>query len=704
MKRTSRPYLFLLLSIFYLLPLASCAPLSSQQDWTIADLRVLDPLDNTASPSTDILAVYTRTIGFDLEMRIDLLDLPLVPDYHLQILLDTNPGGNPWDLVIDIPAQGSPTVTPATPGLIPRVIRDPWLDTVTVRINRQALPRPFTMKVVSFVAGESNPADETVPVRSDALPPTQRAPLVLAFWDVFPASTPAQALRLLDGAHTGPLGERHGLKHVLDAAGQYDIPVALLDLTTPTSLAALNYMGILPQIRNLDSRNLLILPEVAYGDPATISFGFSKRAADGFNLATSQFVYSTSGTLVDSLAQFFPLDNNTQLASSGRTRLIPLPAADDLQATQDGPSLDVRRALVNAAFSGDSSHLVVLGGDLPRSTWGNEDIAGPTFAWLAAHPWIQPLNGEDLMTFPLASTIQRPTESPIVASPFLAGLNSAPHNSLTDSAWQTYFMLTSPTTDENLTALRANYLGQVDELLAAARWAEHPYTYTGCDQDLNSDGQPECVVSDLTFFAILSPVGARMTNLFYLDGNGPHQLVGPSSQFTIGLSDPSEWQPDLGQAADPSVIPGAFSDNTQTWMVYTPQITPGSIEFTSPDGSHVKNYKLLQDGLEIKYNTPDPVSTRIPLAVDSQAFYFEPTGYTGTLISNNWTWKQTKGIMVSVSATSPLSVESFTDSLPYLSQPENPDRTYPAGHYLPFPLSVIDIQGNDLITVRIIVK
>ncbi len=519
MKRTSRPYLFLLLSIFYLLPLASCAPFSSQQDWTIADLRVLDPLDNTASPSTDILAVYTRTIGFDLEMRIDLLDLPLVPDYHLQILLDTNPGGNPWDLVIDIPAQGSPTVTPATPGLIPRVIRDPWLDTVTVRINRRALPRPFTMKVVSFVAGESNPADETVPVRSDALPPTQRAPLVLAFWDVFPASTPAQALRLLDGAHTGPLGERHGLKHVLDAAGQYDIPVALLDLTTPASLAALNYMGILPQIRNLDSRNLLILPEVAYGDPATISFGFSKRAADGFNLATSQFVYSTSGTLVDSLAQFFPLDNNTQLASSGRTRLIPLPAADDIQATQDGPSLDVRRALVDAAFSGDSSHLVVLGGDLPRSTWGNEDIAGPTFAWLAAHPWIQPLNGEDLMTFPVASTIQRPTESPIVASPFLAGLNSAPHNSLTDSAWQTYFMLTSPTTDEKLIALRANYLGQVDELLAAARWAEHPYTYTGCDQDLNSDGQPECVVSDLTFFAILDPVGARMTNLFYLDGN-----------------------------------------------------------------------------------------------------------------------------------------------------------------------------------------
>ncbi len=292
------------------MPVVSCVPESSLREWTIADLRELDPLDDTSSPSTDILAVYTRIIGFDLEIRVDLLDLPLIPDYNLQILLDTLPGGNPWDLVIDLPANGSPSVTPANTNIIPRVIRNPWLDTVIVLINQRAVPRPFTIKVVSFFTGEPSPVDGTTPVRSDALPPIQRASLALVFWDVFPAATPAQSLRQLDGAHTGPRGERHGLKHILDAAGQYAVPVALLDLKTPASLAALNYFGVIPQIQNLADRGLLVLPDVAYGDPVAVSLGFSQRSAAGFGLPASQFAYSTSGFRSDYLAQFISLDNS----------------------------------------------------------------------------------------------------------------------------------------------------------------------------------------------------------------------------------------------------------------------------------------------------------------------------------------------------------------------------------------------------------
>lgn len=670
----------------------------------MANLRMLDPVDNTESPSTDILAVYTRTVDFDLEIRVDLLDLPLVPDYHLQILLDTIPGGNPWDMVMDIPADSPPTMTPADPNTIPRVIRDPWLDTVTVRINRRAVPRSFSLKVTSFNSGEPYPTDETIPARSDALPPTQRAALALVFWDVFPGATPAQALRLLDGAHTGPRGERHGLQYILDGAGEYGIPVALLDLKIPASLAALNDLGILPQIQKLVSRNLLILPDVAYADPADVSLRYSRRAAAGFGLPASQFAYSTSGIQVDYIAQFFPLDDTTQIARSGRTRLIPLPATEGAQATQDGPSLEVRVALVNAVFSGDSTRMVVLGGDLPHSTWGNEDMAGPTFAWLAAHPWVQPLTAEDLITFPETSTNVLASESTSVPPSYLDGLTNAPSNSLTDSAWQTYFMLTSPTNDEKLKALRVNYIGQVGELLAAARWAEHPSIYSGCDQDLNSDDQTECVISNFKFFAILNPAGARLTNLFYLNGKGPHQLVGPSSQFTIGLSDPSEWHPELGQAADSSVIPGAFSDNSLTWTVYAPGVTPGSIEFTSQDAIRIKTYTLLENGIEITYRTLSPVSTRIPLAVNPQAFFFGPTVYTGSLASTTWTWGQNNGIEVEVTADTPFSVHSFTDSLPYLSQPEDPDRAYAAGHYLPFPLSIVDIMGNGNFGVQIIVK
>ncbi len=693
--------LFLLLSVICLLPIVSCVPASNYREWTYADLRLLDPVDDTSTPSTDILAVYVRTVGSDLEIRVDLLDISLIPDYDLTIRLVTLNG----NLNITIPADGHPRVTPAKSNLVPRVIRDPWLDNVTIRFNRLDIPQPFDLQVASFNLGDSTPADETAPVRSDAFPPIQRAPVLLTFWDVFPAATPAQALRRWDGAHTGPRGERHGLKHILDNAGQYDVPVALLDLKTPASLAALDYMGITPQIQNLTSRGLLILSDVAYGEPANISLGFSRRAAAGFGLPVSQFVYSAASNLQSNyLAQFLPLGNTSHLARSGGTRLIPLPAADAIQATPDGPSLNVRRALVAAAFSGDQSDLVVLGGDLPHSTWGNENMAGPTFAWIAAHPWIRPLTGEDLMAFPVdAQDLHLPTTTSAV-TPFLTALRAAPVNSLTDSAWQSYFMLTTPTSDEKFLALRANYLGQVGELLAASRWAEHPSAQADCDHDLNSDGKPECVLSNRKFYAVLDPAGARLTNLFYLDETGPHQLVGPSSQFAVGLSDPSMWHPELGEAADPGVIPGAFSDDTETWAVYQPAITTDNITFTSPDGSRLKSYRLLENGIEITYQVPGPVSTRIPLAVDLQAFNFGPTEYTGSLSPGSWTWGLVNGIQVEVRAEAELSAQSFTDSFPYLSQPEDPDRAYPGGHYLPFPLSVVNLQGSGKFSVQFIIK
>jgi hypothetical protein len=620
-------------------------------------------------------------------------------------LLDTLPDGNPWDLTINIPADGRPSVTPASSNIIPRLIRDPWIDTVTVRFNRLDIPQPFTMQVAAFTPDASDPADLTDFVRSDTFPPTQRAPLALVFWDVFPAATPAQVLRRWNGAHTGPRGERHGLKNILDNAGLYGVPVVLLDLKTPASLAALGYLGITPEIQSLTSHGLLILPDVAFGEPANITLGFSRRAAAGFGLPASQFVYSAASNLQSNyLAQFLPLETSSHLARSGGTRLIPLPAADAIQATQDGPSLDVRRALVAAAFSGDLSDLVVLGGDLPHSTWGNENMAGPTFAWIAAHPWIQLLTGEELITFPVETQDLHLPAMTSGETPFLAALRIAHNNSITDSAWQTYLILTTPTGDEKLLALRSNYLGQVGELLAAARWAEHPSAQADCDHDLNSDSLSECVLSSRKFYAILDPSGARLTNFFYLDETGPHQLVGPSSQFTVGLSDPSEWHPELGETADPSVIPGAFSDEPNAWMLYSSNVSPKGITFTSPDGSHVKTYQLLEDGIEIKYQFPGPVNTRIPLAVDSQTFYFGPTDYTGSLAPGAWTWGLVNGIQTEVHTEATLSAQSFTDAFPYLSQSEDPDRTYPVGHYLPFPLSVVNLQGSGIFSVQIRVK
>jgi hypothetical protein len=211
-------------------------------------------------------------------------------------------------------------------------------------------------------------------------------------------------------------------------------------------------------------------------------------------------------------------------------------------------------------------------------------------------------------------------------------------------------------------------------------------------------------LANQNYFAILDPSGARLINFFYLDNAGPHQLVGPSSQFTVGLSDPSEWQPERGEAADPSVIPGAFADDAEAWLQYEPGITADGIVFASPEGSRVKTYRLTEKGLEVRYQVPGPVSTRVPIVVDPQTFYFGPTNYLPSLAPHSWTWSLLNGIGVEVRTDAVLSAQGFTSAVPFLSLPEDPNLGYPRGDYFPFPLSVVSIQGSGDFSVQIIDK
>ena len=331
-------------------------------------------------------------------------------------------------------------------------------------------------------------------------------------------------------------------------------------------------------------------------------------------------------------------------------------------------------------------------------------MAYPTFEWIASHPWIEPLDGDSLLVFPVGERYSEPQPKPVKASSWLAALRSAPDNAITDSAWQTYMTLTAPATDVHLQALRTNYLGQVGELLTAARWAENPLSRIDCAEDLDADGESECILANQNYFAILDPSGARLTNFFYINDNGPHQLVGPSSQFTVGLSDPSEWQLESGEAADPSVIPGAFADDAETWLRYEPGITADSIVFTSPDGSRVKTYRLTGKGIKVRYQVAGPVSTHVPIVVDPQAFYFGPTNYLPSLAPHSWTWSLLNGIGVEVRTDAAFSAQGFTSAVPFLSMPEDPNLGYPKGDYFPFPLSVVAIQGSGDFSVQIISK
>jgi hypothetical protein len=689
------------LVLLVLLVLTGCQTTPDSTSWNYSDLRVLDARP-APSPSTDILAVYVHNAGTDLEIRIDFLDLPVVPDSDLSLHFMTTRG----DFTVFVPADGTPTVSPAVSGVIPRVARDPSLDTVTLRFNSQGIPQPFSLQVLSFLSGQKTPADETTVFRSDALPPLGRAALVIAFWDTFPAATPAEALRDWDGAHSGPDGGRHGLHLVLNYAEQYQVPLVLLDLKTSPSLAALNFMQALPLVRQMNDQGLLLLPDVALGEPAQVSLSSSRQAASTFYLTASQFVYAADGSLQHGYqAQFLLLADPSHLSTSGGTRLVPLPSAEAVEATDDGPSLAVRQALFQAALSGDASRLVVLGGDLPNSTWGNQDAALATFAWIAAHPWIRPLTGDDLLAFPVgpAQVLAQPV--PAGSSPLLADLRSAPRNVITQIAWQDYLMLTTQNGGPALEALRSNYLGQVSELLAAAHWAQSPYREDDCDHDLNGDGRPECILASQNMLAILDPDGARLTNLFYLDTDGPHQLVAPYSQYTVGLSDPSVWQPNLGEAADPGLVPGAFFDNnTWTRSRYLVEAPDGLI-FQSPDGRVTKEFRLSQDGLQVTYQADgSSIQTEIPLLIDPQSFFNGDGMYQANATAKSWTWGLAGGLSVTISTDARLSADAYISSAPLVLQPEDPNFDYPPGHYMPFPFSLVTISAQGSFTVSISVK
>jgi hypothetical protein len=225
-----------------------------------------------------------------------------------------------------------------------------------------------------------------------------------------------------------------------------------------------------------------------------------------------------------------------------------------------------------------------------------------------------------------------------------------------------------------------------------------------CNEDLNGDGQIECILADRQYFAILEPDGARLTQFFYLDRNGPHQLVGSSAQFAIGLSDPSEWHPETGEAADPSVIPGAFTDASDTWTVYLPTVLGDGIVFKSTDGRQVKTYQLTGNGIEVQYQAPGPVSTQIPVVTDPNRYFSGPTKYQATLAPHTWVWSLAGGIGVEVSSDATLSGEGFISALPFISLSEDPNLDYPNGDYLPFPISLVSIKGNGNFSVKIIRK
>jgi hypothetical protein len=707
-------------------------------------LRGLDPLD-APDPSQELIAIYNRDLGYGWQFRLDFLDLPEKPSEDIYVALDTKPGGsrlvnlNPfnkesitpeslvpsdiaYDLLIVFPAEDLPFVLDVEKSAVSTsihqhaIIRDHELDTLTFYLGVNEIPPIFSMQIFITPAGKQILADQSSAITHDTTP-TERANLLMAFSNAFDATTPAQTLRRWDGAHTGPYGERHGLNPLLDAAAVNHVPLVLLDLKTPASLSALDLTGGVDVVKKMWRDKLLILPDVVYGEPGDVSLTHSVNAAKAFGLPVGKSIFSPNSVDSGYALQFF---NNTQATSSvsiiewNGQKLLGIPSAVEEQTTPDGLTLEARRALVNAAFD---QGIVVFGGDLPDSSWGDSDAGPVGMRYIAAHPWIQPLDADALMniTPAVVQTDPRlaqssPTEPVVIynsqgqpvgfdsetlKTEILTRLESAPKNVLTDSAWEMVFLLTAPVDDPKLAALNAQYLGDINILLTAADWAKSPAFQSTCSVDLNFDLLPDCVLADDQYFAVFETDGGRLSFLFMHDGRNVHQIVAPGWQFATGLSDRTEWQPNLGHAVDPSQIPGAFYDPDSPWRMYTPLLGEGGyVIFTSSEGM-TKTYILMEDGIQLEYQGT-PLAMKAGLSLDPWR-RFEPgwgKKYHAKVESNTLSWRLDGGPSVQINIPNG-NMYAFNDTLQYLGELEDPNQAFPPGHYIPFPMAVLEFQVED---------
>jgi hypothetical protein len=732
---------------------------SSFSGWGYSDLRYLQAPD----PDTEysLIAVYQRQTRYDLEIRLDFLDLTAPVDFDLYLALDTSPGGSSempflgiqsrlaYDVLVKIPANGSPTAYDAQlnplQNIIPRVSDHPGLDAMVIQFNRSQLPgnpNQLGIQVFQTPDGKNQILSQTPPILPNQ-PQPALAPLLMVFWDTLPSTTPAQTLRRWDGAHTGPFGGRHGLSVLIQAAASQRVPLVLADLKQTASLNGVKAVGGSQRIQQLALSNLAILPDTAVSERLSVaqSLALNRKAAQQAGLPKSAIGYGTfSPPLSAACATFLAaLPERNRILNWQGKRLVPLPEAvypssqgetGELQITQQGLSVSIRKALLAAALSADPGDLVVLGGSLPTSPWGDFSSAPAAFEWIAAHPWIATLDEAGLNNLP-AQTVQDwplpqgcpdllcSPDAPAVTvytgggSPVPSGLNlpqlqaklrqeltELPPGPFAERAWQTYLTLTAPTSDRNLAGLQANALGQVGYLLEAARWEARSSGYTqtvnpisDCTIDPDFDGVTECRLVSDSALAIFKPEGARLVFYATRAAQGVTQWIAPASQLGVGLGDPSQWHPELGPAGDPAEIAGAFAPLEGPYEAYAVETQPGRIAFHSNGSDLSKTFSLSADGLKVEIRSPEEQVLRIPLLLADQEAPAPPV-----LSDRQWIWQPDvgTGLRITFAGDLTLSGESFLDSASALLAQEDPNRVYPRGHYLPDPLAVVEVRGKQV--------
>jgi len=669
--------------------------------WNYADVRLLDPVD-TANPEQDLISVYARNNSQFFQIRLDFLDLENPDGRDIYIPIDTNPGGVnwlkignsenqyiqiDWDYLLIFQADGDIKLVSGDYHVLNNVelliFIDSIQDNIIFSINQEVIPlTPLAkLQVLIYPPHQDQPADQTLIISLDSSPPPQTK-IQFVFWNTLETTTPAEAMRSWAGAHSGPMSSRHGLMYLLEAISKFDYPVLIVDLCKPENASVIDYFDVNNIINNLSDRNILALcnkvniesKELVDIDKNQIKILSNYDYTHYYNSETNNFLFTenlsiSKDTFRDSFMEF-------------------------------------KSYAISSGVSGSPMPLL-LGGDFRISYLGDRAVLDKLFSYINNHPWIKVDNTYAINQGSLNHDISRSTYI-FNQSKFSTGhsiykaLLDAPDNSISVLAWQVYSSLLNPLS-EDMVPLANNYVGQIGHILEASHWAENPISISSCSMDLDYDGINECVLASKSIFLTIEPIGGYIPFIFSVDQNGPHQIVGPTWEFVIGLSDISEWDLSKGVNSDPNQILGAFYDKDEKWD--SPTISNGynEIEIQNNDMSIRKTFSI--QGNIIKINSENrgnhDNTIQIPLVLDPWFRFTEEWGgkYITSLKFGSINWGITSGISVDLLSDNDFALYSFNATRDIIKKPENPNYDYGRGHYLPFPMALAEaheIGGSEV--------
>jgi hypothetical protein len=750
--------------ILLILPLflVGCQSINRNQNdigllnWNYGDLRIFDAID-TSEPDKDLIAIYTRIVNQSFQIRLDFLDLSKYLGKDIYIPLDTNPGGTnqiktvndgiittdiDWDYLIIITDSGEIKIVDNHLSPISSaelfIVYDSWQDWIGISCNKNAIPLYYgqaKLQVIITPINQEIVSDISVPFLIDS-PSPSRAKVIFAFWNTFSSITPAQTLRSWAGAHAGPMSSRHGLSYLIDSVARTNSPVFLLDLLTPDNLSALDFINALPRIRELENQGLLILPAIGNIEvnPDTepilksvnnpiYNLDFYKIWRITSNLDSMYMMKNSDFILLldkfilyeDNFIEFSVNDYAKYINDTHSCELLPFRLLNS--GTNNLPSnfsIDCKRLLLSYAIAAPTTPLI-LGGGFSMSILGDPAQSALVFTYIHSHPWIQILSINDLVNYESSGTndsnlqqvsLTNNTYPETLQDKVYEALIQSPKNQLTDLA-NTVFNDLAQSDSSKLTSLKSNYIGQIGFILAAAKWGENPISAAACDADLDYDGFSECVLSNESTFVIIEPDGGYIPMVFSKDMHGIHQLIGPTWEFVVGLGDAYTWNPDLGIRGDPAQLLGAFQDAFDNWNRYDFRIINNEVGLYDGN-SEQKLFTLIHNSLHVDINNPyQPMGNSIiPLVVDPWLRYTSGWGnlYLQNSLPSLFQWGIIKGEMVEIRATNPLNIYSFNDTRASFSFPEDPNYDYPPGHYLPYPMSLVEISSTEKYAVDIIIN